>query len=153
MDAFDLKLLEIMQQDCTLSHAELGRQASLSASAVRRRLGGMRSSGVIASEVAILGNVAAAGITILTSVCFREESVTAYQAFRDQMRSDPHVLQCYSVAGQYDFMMVVAAPSLAAYETWGEAALMSNPAIRRYDSYVTWSTVKFATHRPVFATS
>lgn len=48
----------------------------------------MRSRGVIASEVAILGNVAAAGITVLTSVCFREESVTAYQAFRDQMRSD-----------------------------------------------------------------
>ncbi|ESQ91252.1 hypothetical protein ABAC460_06720 [Asticcacaulis sp. AC460] len=153
MDAFDLQLLEQMQQDCTLSHAELGRRVSLSASAVRRRLEAMRCSGVIASEVAILGNIATAGITILTSVCFREESVAAYNAFREQMRADPHVLQCYSVAGQYDFMMVVAAPSLEAYEIWGEEVLMSNPALRRYDSYVTWSTVKFTTQRPVFATS
>jgi Lrp/AsnC family leucine-responsive transcriptional regulator len=152
MDAFDLQILELMQRDCTLSHAELGRQVSLSASAVRRRLDVLRSSGVIASEVAILGNVAATGITVLTSVCFLEESVAAYNAFREQMRSDPHVLQCYSVAGQYDFMMVVAAPSLEAYEVWGEAELMSNPALRRYDSYVTWSTVKFTTQRPVFAT-
>ncbi len=153
MDAFDQRLLDIMQRDCTLSHAELGRQVSLSASAVRRRLEAMRESGVIAAEVAILGNVAAAGITILTSLCFGEESVAAYQAFREAMRSDPHVLQCYSVAGQYDFIMVVAAPSLEAYEVWGEAVLMSNPAIRRYDSYVSWSTVKFTTQRPVFAAS
>ncbi|EGF92719.1 asnC family protein [Asticcacaulis biprosthecium C19] len=150
MDDFDRKLLEIVQDDCTLSDSEMGRRVSLSASAVRRRLAAMRRSGVIAAEVAVLGSVAQTGITVITSVAFERETPTVYDDFRNRMKADPHVLQCYSVAGQADFFLVVAASSLEAYEAWGEQVLLSDPAIRRYDSYVAWSTTKFTTRRPVF---
>ncbi|ESQ76116.1 Lrp/AsnC family transcriptional regulator [Asticcacaulis sp. AC402] len=150
MDDFDRKLLGIMQSDCTLSHAEMGRQVSLSASAVRRRLAALRTSGVIAAEVAVLGSAAQTGITVITSVAFERETPAVYDDFRARMRGDANVLQCYSVAGQADFILVVAAFSLEAYEAWGERVLLADPAIRRYDSYVAWSTTKFTTRRPVF---
>lgn len=150
MDDFDRKLLDIVQTDCTLSHAELGRRVSLSASAVRRRLAAMRETGVIAAEVAVLGASAQTGITVITSVAFERESVALYDDFRARMKADPHVLQCYSVAGQVDFILVVAAPSLESYEAWGERVLLSDSAVRRFDSYVAWSTTKFTTRRPVF---
>ena len=150
MDAFDRKLLEILQTDCTLSHAEMGRRVSLSASAVRRRLSALRESGIIAAEVAVLGSGAHNGITVITSVAFERETPAVYEDFRARMRTDPHVLQCYSVAGQADFILVVAAASLEAYEAWGERVLLADGAVRRFDSYVAWSTTKFTTRRPVF---
>lgn len=150
MDKFDRKLLDLVQQDCSLSHAELGEKVSLSASAVRRRLAAMKAEGIIKAEVALVGEHAQTGITVITSVVFHQESVDGYHAFRARMIADEHVLQCYSVAGQVDFVLIVAAPSLAAYERWGETVLMTDPVIRRYESFIAWSTTKFTTRRPLF---
>jgi Lrp/AsnC family leucine-responsive transcriptional regulator len=148
LDSFDHRILDRLQDDCTLTHSALGDAVGLSGSAVRRRIQAMREAGVIAREVALLGDVQG-GITVLVTCAFERESPAIYDAFRTQMRADPCVLQCYATAGQYDFMLIVAAESPEAYETWGERALMSNPDLRRYDSFVVWSTVKFTTKRPI----
>lgn len=150
MDGFDRKLLDLVQQDCSLSHGELGRRVSLSASAVRRRLAAMKASGIIVGEVALVSSQGQTGITVIVSVTFHQETVEGYDAFRARMLADARVLQCYSVAGQFDFMLVVAARDPADYEQWGERVLMADPVIRRFDSFVAWSTTKFTTRRPVF---
>lgn len=150
LDLFDKSILAILQDDCQQSHAQLGEAVGLSGSAVRRRIKAMRDSGVIAREVAILGDGwQGAGITVIVTVAFQQESRKAYDSFRKLMRSDPHVLQCYATAGQFDFILVVTAASPEDYERWGEETLMSNAALRRYDSYVAFSTVKFDTKRSI----
>lgn len=149
MDDFDRNILDILQTDCTLAHAEIGKRVGLSGSAVRRRVGALQRSGVIARQVAILGPEAKeAGITVIVTVAFERESPEAYDAFRRTMRQEERVLQCYSTAGQFDFLLVVAAASPEDFEIWGERTLMSNPDLRRFESFVVWSTVKFTTRRP-----
>jgi Lrp/AsnC family transcriptional regulator, leucine-responsive regulatory protein len=146
LDAFDRHILNLLQDDCTQSHAALGDQVGLSGSAVRRRIQSMRRAGVIAREVALLGPKARpGGITVLVAVTFERETVAAYDTFRARMRAEPRVQQCYATAGQSDFMLVVAAESPQDYEIWGEECLMTLPGLKRYESYVVWSTVKFAT--------
>jgi Lrp/AsnC family transcriptional regulator, leucine-responsive regulatory protein len=146
LDSFDRHILNLVQEDCTLSHAALGGQVGLSASAVRRRLQAMRQAGVIEREVAHLGPAARpGGITVIVAVTFERETRAAYDQFRAAMRADPCVQQCYATAGQSDFMLVVTAASPHAYEAWGEATLMTVPGLKRYESYVVWSTVKFTT--------
>lgn len=150
MDKLDGQILEILQVDCTMPHARIGERVGLSGSAVRRRIQALRSSGVIAREVAILGEKTnAAGITVVVTVAFEKETKRDYDAFRALMRKDDRVLQCYATAGQFDFVLVVTAESPEDYEAWGERVLMSNSALRRYDSFVVWSTVKFSTKRPL----
>jgi Lrp/AsnC family transcriptional regulator, leucine-responsive regulatory protein len=150
LDSLDRRILDFLQTDCTRSHAAIGDDVGLSGSAVRRRIDAMRKAGVIAREVAILGDAAVeGGITVIVTVSFERESRETYDAFRAAMRNEECVLQCYATAGQFDFVLVVVAKSPAEYEAWGERTLMSNPAVRRYDSFVVWSTVKFTTRRPV----
>lgn len=152
LDTFDRKLLDLVQQDARLTHAALGERVGLSPSSVRRRLDALRHRGVIRREVALLDPAAAgAAITVIVNVAFAAESLDADRAFRRRMAALPEVMQCYSVAGQFDFVLVVSAVDPAAYEAWGERELMSDPKIRRYDSYVVWSTVKFTTHVPLAA--
>jgi Lrp/AsnC family transcriptional regulator, leucine-responsive regulatory protein len=150
LDRLDQSILAILQDDCTRSHAWIGEQVGLSGSAVRRRVQAMRESGVIAREVAIVGAQAGVGgITVVVTVTFERETREAYDAFRETMLRDDRVLQCHATAGQFDFILVVAARSPEDYEAWGEATLMSNASLRRYDSFVVWSTVKFSTKRPI----
>ncbi len=147
LDDFDQALLAHLQNDATLTHAELGERVHLSASSVKRRIDRMREQGVIEKIVALVGPAIQTGVTVITNVSFAQESLEIYRDFRQQMQADSQVLQCYSVAGSEDFVLIVIAPSPAAYEQWGERELMSNPNIRRYSSQVVWSTVKFSTAR------
>jgi Lrp/AsnC family leucine-responsive transcriptional regulator len=148
LDDFDRAILKIAQQDNQFSHAAIGERVGLSASAVRRRLGILRRSGVIARDVAIL-DPGAFGVTLIVTVSFAIESLDIYATFERAMQSLPNVRQCYHVAGDNDYVLVVQAPTLPFYEEWAKQHIMSNDAIRRYDTVVVWSCKKFETAIPL----
>jgi Lrp/AsnC family transcriptional regulator, leucine-responsive regulatory protein len=145
LDAIDRQLLDLMQDSARLTPAYLAERVNLSESAVRRRVEILRSRGVIACEVAILAPELIGGVHLIVSVSFERESPEIYERFRQRMRALPEVMQCYSVAGAIDFVLIVRAKDLQSFEAWGERELMQRPEIRRYDSQVVWSTVKFTT--------
>lgn len=150
LDDHDRSILELVQRNNQLTHAAIAEAVCLSASAVRRRLRALRESGVIQSDVSIVdpdGRV----IQIVVLVRFQREGVDRYRDFKERMLASPEVSQCYSVAGDVDFVLVVNAPDLAAYEAWGERVLMKDPDIRRYDSLVVYSRAKFTTELPADA--
>ena len=133
-----------MQRDNTRSHAAVGADVGLSASSVRRRLTALRESGVIRADVSIV-NPDKVLITVVVLVAFHSESLEGNHDFKARMLAAPEVTQCYSVAGAIDFVLVVQVPDQSTYEKWGERALMSDRRIRRYDSHIAWSQVKFST--------
>lgn len=154
MDHFDLHILDLVQRNNLQSHAAIGDQVGLSGSAVRRRLTTLHRDGVISADVSIINPAALPShVTVIVAVTFERETPASTRAFRAQMIADPQVIQCWSVAGQFDFMMVVHASDPSAYEAWGERALLPNPDIRRYDSFVVWSSVKHTTALPLGSTA
>lgn len=144
LDNFDLSILEIVQQDNQRSHGRIGDEVNLSASSVRRRLAAMRDAGIIVADVSVT-DPSKRGLTFITSVSFQREDPKAYEVFRKLMMEENAVSQCYSVSGDFDFILMVHAQSPAAYEKWGELTLMSNPAIGRYSTSIVWSRTKFTT--------
>lgn len=147
LDDFDRDILRLVQGDNQLSHAEIGARVHLSASSVRRRLKRLREHGVIEADVAIVA-LPDRTTQVVVLVTFASESVECVEAFRQRMREAPEVTQVYSVAGNVDFVLIVQTADLASYEAWGERMLMADPNIRRYDSHVVWSRVKFSTALP-----
>lgn len=148
LDPLDRALLAEVQLNNQQTHADLGAKVGLSASSVRRRLMALRRRGVIAAEVSILAPEAV-GIQAIVFVSFGEESREHDEAFRERMRDIPEVQQCYAVSGNIDYVLIVNAPNLSSYETWGKRVLMQDPAIRRYDTHLVWRRVKFSTSIPV----
>lgn len=148
IDDFDRSILRIIQTDNDQTHQDIGEQVGLSGSAVRRRIGRMKDSGIIHKEVALL-NPDMTGVTVVTFITFADDTLDAYQDFAEQARRTPEVLQCYHIAGETDFMLVSHVPSLQYYETWSMNTFMTNPAIRRYDSKIIYSCKKFETAIPV----
>ncbi len=148
LDDFDRAILQLVQEDNQRTHAEIGERVNLSSSSVRRRLARMRTDGTIRADVAIL-DPTVAGVTVIVMVTFAQESLESVRAFRQRMVEAPEVAQCYSVAGSVDYVLVVHASSLTRYEAWSEQALMDDPAIRRYDTHIVWSEIKFTTAIPI----
>ncbi|MEO1247323.1 MAG: Lrp/AsnC family transcriptional regulator [Pseudomonadota bacterium] len=148
LDDFDRAILRIVQSDNQRSHASIGEEVDLSASAVRRRLARLRKVGVITRDVSIV-EAAKLGETLVLTVSFREESPEIYTAFELQMQALPEVRQCYHIAGDSDYMLIVHVPSLEFYENWAKEQFMNNEAVRRYDTIVVWSCKKFDTAVPV----
>ncbi len=143
LDMLDRKLLRALQRNAQQTHAALGRRVHLSASSVRRRLESLRRRGVIRAEVALLDASAfPKSVSVVVMVAFARESTRVYAEFKRRMRADPAVLQCFSIAGEYDFALLVQATDVAAFEQWGQAQLLADGNIARYSSFVVWSTVK-----------
>ena len=144
LDPFDKAILEIVQKNNQLTHAEIGAKVNLSASSVRRRLAHLRKDKVIEADISIV-NPGKEMIQAIVMVSFLNESVEGYRDFKKSMIDMPEVMQCYSVSGDTDFILIVNAADLESYEAWGERVLMANPLIRRYTTHIVWSRVKFST--------
>lgn len=143
-DSFDEAILALIQRDNQMSHSAIGARVNLSASAVRRRLKAMRDNGTIVADVALV-DPARQGLSFIVQVYFEREDPQAIAAFIEQMQAESGVSQCYSVSGECDFWLVVHAQTPEAFEAWGQAALMTNPKIRRYSTSLVWSRQVFRT--------
>jgi DNA-binding Lrp family transcriptional regulator len=149
LDPVDARILDVVQRDASLTHRAIGERVNLSASAVRRRLQAMTDDGVIRAIVALVDpEIANEELTVLVTVTFERETPDTYTHFQRNVAADPAIKQCYIVSGQFDAFLVVTAPSPEEFWKWAERVLTVDPAVRRYDSFVVWSTVKTAA-RPV----
>jgi Lrp/AsnC family transcriptional regulator len=69
LDEMDVKILRILQQDCTRPVADIGKEVGLSTTPCWRRVQKLEESGVIQRRVAILdANQVNAGVMVFVSI-------------------------------------------------------------------------------------
>ena len=143
LDDLDRKLLDLLQQDADRSLERLGGAIGLSASAVQRRLTRYRSSGIIARQVAVLDPEAIPG-TVLACVLvtLERESKRNHSSFQERMRAAPEVQQCYDLAGEWDYLVIVSASSMARCKSVLEDLFLDAPNVKRFNTLFTFGTIK-----------
>ncbi|GAB3966550.1 Lrp/AsnC family transcriptional regulator [Plantactinospora veratri] len=141
LDRTDRRLLDLLRVDAAKPLYELGELVGLSPSAVQRRLTRLRVSGVIRAQVAVL-DPRALGLAMTTLVLVELEADTGphYTAFRECLRDEPAVRQCYHVAGQWDFVVVLLTADFDTYRQVAERLFLANPAVRRYETLPAYGT-------------
>jgi Lrp/AsnC family transcriptional regulator, leucine-responsive regulatory protein len=148
IDTFDRALLSLVQMDNRLPNRVIAKRVNLSETAVRRRLDRLRASGLIKGDVALLDRDAL-GQTLIVSVVFADDTPANHIGFRTRMMAQACVTQCYSIAGEVDFIIHVHAANLRDFEAWAEQHLLCDPGIRRYETSVVFTTHKFSTAIPI----
>jgi Lrp/AsnC family transcriptional regulator, leucine-responsive regulatory protein len=150
LDAFDLRILGLYQHDTQVPAAEIGAQVGLSAAAVQRRLKRLREAGVIEAETARISPKAVGlGVTCIVAVDLRDESTREMTRFKRRMIARPEVQQCYYVTGQADFMLIVIAASMEAYEAFTREALLDDANVKSFITHVALDRVKTGTALPI----
>ncbi len=133
LDALDRQILALYQRDTRMPSERIGAEVGLSAAAVQRRLKRLREEGVIVAETAQLDCKALGlGLTAIVEVDLVDESARASRAFRERLLARPEVQQCYGVAGEVDYVLVVVVADLAAYEAFCEACLLHDANVRSF---------------------
>lgn len=150
LDAADRRILAQMQEDCSLSTAELAERVGLSQSPCWRRVQRLRSEGVIRAEVALLDR----GKLGLKTHIFAQVKLSAQgrqhlDEFADAIRRFPEVLECWVLMGPVDFLLRVVAPDVESYERFFFEKLSRVPGIQEITSTVALSEIKATTALPI----
>jgi Lrp/AsnC family leucine-responsive transcriptional regulator len=143
LDAFDIAILRILQQDNTTPQRTIGEAVNLSAPAVQRRIKRMEQNGVIRQNTALL-DPAKVGqpITIFVEVEVESEKAELIDALKQSFAAAPEVQQCYYVTGEADFVLVVLVPDMAHYERLTRRLFFDSGNVRKFRTFVAMDNVK-----------
>lgn len=148
LDDFDHRLLDLLQRDSSRTLTALGDAVGLSASAVQRRLGRYRRNGLL-REVAVLDPSALPATTLVAAlVTMERDTLRVHTAFRARMRAAPEVQQCYALAGDWDYLVLMAVSSVADYREAAERLFVDEGNIKRYDTRLVFDAVKVGLQLP-----
>jgi Lrp/AsnC family transcriptional regulator, leucine-responsive regulatory protein len=110
LDSTDWQLLTALQRDGRASFADLGRQVTMSASAVTERVHRLEEAGVITSYRAVV-DPTRLGLALLAMVRLRYPNGN-YRRLHELLSSTPEILEAHHVTGEDCFVLKVAAGSM-----------------------------------------
>jgi Lrp/AsnC family leucine-responsive transcriptional regulator len=148
LDEFDHRLLELLQRDAGITLTELGETVGLSASAVQRRIKRYRESGLMRT-VAVLNPAQLGNITMATVlVALERESAKYHSALYARLRAAPEVQQCYVLAGEWDYLVILATTGVAHCREVAERLFGSDDNLKRYETRLVFEPVKLGLALP-----
>lgn len=143
LDAFDRRILEILQRDNRTPQRRIGEMVNLSAPAVQRRIKRLEEEGVIAANVAILApEKLGRSLSIIVEISVESERSDDLDAVKAAFRAAPEVQQCYYVTGDVDFVLVVLVADMAEYEALTRRLFFGNANVKKFRTLVTMDRVK-----------
>ena len=117
MDATDIKILTLLQENADISLAELAQRINLSQTPCWKRVQRLEATGVIQKRVALVDpDKVGLGLTVFTSIGVSDHSSEGLQHFADIILAMPEVMEFYRMAGDVDYMLRVVVADMAAYD-------------------------------------
>jgi len=142
LDSFDHRLLDLLQRDADTTLTALGDAVGLSASAVQRRIKRYRASGLLRQVAVLDPDLLPAATLAAVWVTMERDTFRLHSAFRARMRAAPEVQQCYALAGQWDYLAIIVARSVAHYREVAERLFVDEGTVKRYETRLVFDTIK-----------
>lgn len=150
LDTIDLKILNLMQQDASLSTAELAERVGLSQSPCWRRIQRMREEGYIKSQVVLVDRLKLGyQMQMFAQVKMARLSESERADFVRAVQNIPEILECYTVFGEMDVMLKIVAPDVTWYQDFIFSTLLKLPGVQDVRSIVTLAETKSTTAIPL----
>jgi DNA-binding Lrp family transcriptional regulator len=148
LDEFDHRLLDLLQRDASVTLTALGERIGLSASAVQRRITRYRKSGLL-RQVAVLDPALLGNITLaVVLVALERESAKQHAALYARIRAAAEVQQCYVLAGDWDYLLILATTGVAHCREVADRLFMDESNIKRYETRMVFDNVKLGLNLP-----
>jgi Lrp/AsnC family transcriptional regulator len=149
MDEIDRLLLEILQQDATLSLAQMAERVGLSPTPCWKRIQKLEARGVIMRRVAIVDPVRiGVGLSVLVNVEAGEHSPEWLQRFSAGVGGMSEVMEVYRTAGEVDYVLRVAVADMAEYDTFYKRLIAIAP-MKNVTSRFAMEQIKHSTAYPL----
>ena len=150
LDRIDRRILGHLQGHARASNLELAQAASLSPAQCLRRHRRLEETGVIGTyETRLVAARLGLAVTAFIHVSMERGHVRELQKFKDHLATLPEVQECYSVTGDFDYMLKVVARDLPALSRFLMDTLMRLPGVAAVRSSVCMDEIKCTSALPL----
>jgi Lrp/AsnC family leucine-responsive transcriptional regulator len=150
LDSTDLRILEVLQDNSSLTNVELASMINLSPSPTLVRVKNLEAQGVISRYVA-LANPHALGlkVNVFIRVSLEKQEAGALVRFEQAVSHFEEVMEVYLMTGDEDYLLRVVVPDIQALEKFILEHLTNIPGIKNIKSSFALKQVKYKTALPV----
>ena len=149
MDAIDRKILAVLQDDASLSVAEIGSRVGLSSTPCWKRIQRLEGEGVIQKRVALVDqDKIGLKITVFVSIETDDHSQAWLSSFAETVGAMPEVMEFYRMAGDVDYMLRVVVPDIQGYDAFYKRLIAAVP-LKNVTSRFAMEKIKSTTALPI----
>ena len=117
MDKLDAKILDLLQDNASLTAAEVADRVGLSKAPCWRRIQKLQQAGVIRRTVALLdGHALNVGTTVFVTLKTGNHSEAWFEKFVRAVRTIPEVTEIHRMSGDVDYLIRIVVPDIDAYD-------------------------------------
>jgi Lrp/AsnC family transcriptional regulator len=149
MDDIDRSLLEILQQNATLSIAQMAERVGLSPTPCWKRIQKLEATGVITRRVAVVDpDRVGVGLSVQVSIEAGEHTPEWLERFSIGIGTMPEVMEAYRMAGDVDYVLRVAVADMAEYDAFYKRLIAIAP-MKNVTSRFAMERLKHTTANPL----
>ena len=150
LDELDIRILEILQRDASISNQALAERVFTSPATTLRRVRALEESGVIERTVTILSpEKLGASITAIAEITLDTQNAESFDAFDAFINAEPAVTQAYRTAPSVDFTLVLMVRDMAAYNGLVQRLFTAANNVRNVRSRFVTKRSKFSVALPL----
>ena len=150
LDAIDIKILKVLQQNAKLTTKELAEAVHLSPSPTFERQKRLEREGYIQKYVAIVdANMAGNDMMVLCNIRLKQHGKEYAREFVDAVKEMEEVTECYNTSGDFDYIIKVFVRNMPHYQDFVLNRLGERESIGSVHSVFVIGTVKCLHSVPV----
>ena len=148
LDSTDLKLLEALQTDASLSNQALAKRVHISPPTCLRRVKRLRDAGLIERQMALLSldklsALLGHGLTAIVEITLDRQAAGYLEVFEHRVAQENAVQQCYRVSPGPDFILLVHVPDMPYYLALTQRLFTDDANVRNVKSFFSTKRSKF----------
>lgn len=117
LDKLDCRILEILQEDATLTVGDIADKVGLSTTPCWKRIQRLEKQGVIRKQVALLNpSMLDLDLIAFISIKTNQHKIEWLEAFHKTVSVIPEVVEIYRVTGNTDYLLKVVLSSMEDYD-------------------------------------
>ena len=150
LDRTDRHILDVLQSRGRATNVELSAQVHLSAPQCLRRVRQLEESGVIRQYAAVLDPQALGfGVVAFVSLAVDRDQSTRERELERQIRSFPEIVECYTISGDFDYLLKVVARDLKELSSFLTDRLLQVSGVAGVRSTICMEEIKPLSPLPV----
>ena len=150
LDTIDAKILDLIQNDASLSVADIADRVGLSSSPCWRRIKRMEEAGIIEGRVTLLDRSSLGlGFEVVANVKLALPSKDNLEAFERLVNQWSEVMECMTVTGAVDYIIRVTTIDMHAYDAFLREKLLGSALVSDVQSRIVINVAKRTTALPL----
>lgn len=146
----DIRVLKLLQRDLDAPKQDVADAAGMSPSTLWRRLNDLEAAGAIRKRVALLDpEVVGFPICVFLSVNLTGHDKPIRESFEAFVTNTPEILECFSITGGFDYMLIVRTRSVADFEAFLMDQILGHKSVASATSQISMRQHKYSTELPL----